>query len=170
MCVLTVDPLLQMQPTNAVDFAALAISNTSQHPANHTWTNYCAVINSQFTKIKQSNPKTFIPAVTSDDPFGCSDLPPYTHNDSATIVYRGNCTFYRKAFVAQSANLSLLVVIYNESTVDSSPDLRGGEGENVHITIPVLMVDNNTGSEIMVCMCVTVCELTSFFCSYTTGV
>ncbi len=84
---------------------------------------------------------------TSYDPYGCS--PPPTDLvtvNSTLVVLRGNCTFTEKALLAQEAMAAMLIVVYDSESV-SSPQL------NSSVTIPVLMVDNETGQLILVSVC-----------------
>ncbi len=61
-------------------------------------------------------------------------------------MLRGNCTFTEKALLAQEAMAAMLIVVYDSESV-SSPQL------NSSVTIPVLMVDNETGQLILVSVC-----------------
>ena len=52
--------------------------------------------------------------------------------------------------MAQKVNASLLVVVYNDTTVDSVPSLNPEDPDDPAITIPVLLVDNGSGEELKV--------------------
>ncbi len=87
---------------------------------------------------------------TATDPLGCEDIAHLVPSLSL-VVERGNCTFYHKALVAQQVNASLLVVIYNDTMVTSVPSLEAdSDSGGQPISIPVLLVSNDTGEEIKV--------------------
>ena len=93
-----------------------------------------------------------IEAVYSDqDIFGCTGLSSNDTHNEAAVVHRGHCTFVEKALVAQSAGACLLIVVYNESKVLKVPDLEVNKTER-SVNIPVLLVSNTTGEDIIVSM------------------
>ena len=93
----------------------------------------------------QPTPSDYIPAVTSTsyDPYGCTPPPLGLATNQTLVVLRGNCTFNDKALLAQSAGARMVVVVYDSSQV-APPSL------NDSIIIPVLMLDNDTGQQLLV--------------------
>lgn len=133
----------------SADYAILATSTDSRE-----WTEFCSIYNSDATQIPIGNAPLMndkLEAIYSnEDVFGCTYLLPNdTVVDKALIVDRGNCTFVQKALVAQSAGAHLLIVVYNESQVWTVPDLQVDENETP-VNMPVLLISNVTGENIMV--------------------
>ena len=131
------------------DYAVLDATTDSRE-----WKDFCSIYNPAYTQVQVANAPSFsnkLEAVYSDeDIFGCSYLSPNdTAVDKALLVRRGNCTFVQKALVAQAAGARLLVVVYNESQVWTVPDLQVNKTETP-VNIPVLLISNVTGENIMV--------------------
>ncbi len=147
--------ILQAPPTCA-NYAVLSVT---RHPAsNETQHKFCSVYNPDHTHLdtlSQPSQNDYVLAVQNTslyDPYGCAPPPSDLVANKTLIVLRGNCTYSEKAYLAQEASAAMLVVVYDEKTM-SSPSL------NDSITIPVLMVNNETGRLLLVrvCMCVGVC-------------
>ncbi len=142
----------------SADYAVLATSTDSSE-----WTEFCSIYNSDSTQVPVANAPVVgnkLQAVYSDeDIFGCTDLSPTDIDvDKALIVNRGNCTFVQKALVAQSAGARLLMVVYNESQVWTVPDLQVDKNETP-VNIPVLLISNVTGENIMVSIKLFTCSI-----------
>jgi subtilisin family serine protease len=75
---------------------------------------------------------------TADD--ACNPLPAGSLTGQAVLIRRGTCTFYQKAFNAQSAGAAA-VVLYNNSAGRFSPTVAGTPA----ITIPVVAVSDTEG-------------------------
>ncbi len=76
--------------------------------------------------------KTGTPTTTND---GCNPLAPGSLTDKVALIRRGTCTFYQKAFNAQSAGAAG-VVLYNNAAGRVSPTVAGSPV----ITIPVVAI------------------------------
>ena len=81
--------------------------------------------------------KTGTPASLDD---GCTALPAGSMAGMVVLIRRGTCTFYQKAFNAQSAGAAA-VVLYNNSAGRFSPTVAGSPA----ITIPVVAVSDTEG-------------------------
>ena len=81
--------------------------------------------------------KTGTPTTTND---ACNPLPAGSLTGMAVLIRRGTCTFYIKAFNAQNAGASA-VVLYNNSAGRFSPTVAGSPA----ITIPVVAVSDSEG-------------------------
>jgi subtilisin family serine protease len=81
--------------------------------------------------------KTGTPTTAND---GCNPLPAGSMTGNAVLIRRGTCTFYQKAFNAQSAGASA-VVLYNNSAGRFSPTVAGSPP----ITIPVVAISDTEG-------------------------
>lgn len=141
--------------------ASLSLSTTLHQTPVLANESYCAIYNPDYTSIPtQSRPDAsqfheafFLNVSTSSNPFGCEDLPPGFQKNLSLIVERGNCTFYRKALVAQTGKASMLVVIYNATVVTSVPSLEPeGNSSGPSISIPVLFVGNHAEESMKVGM------------------
>ncbi len=82
--------------------------------------------------------KTGTTTTTND---GCTALPAGSQTGNAVLIRRGTCTFYLKAFNAQSAGAAA-VVLYNNVAGFLTPTVAGTPA----ITIPVVMVTNTAGA------------------------
>lgn len=82
--------------------------------------------------------RTGTPAITND---GCTGPLPPAVAGTAVLIRRGTCSFYQKAFNAQSAGASA-VVLYNNTSGFVTPTVAGSPA----ITIPVVMVTAAQGS------------------------
>lgn len=141
---------------NSGEYASLSLSTNVNREPVFVNESYCAVYNSFYVSpaaIAQAG--AFHPGLWNDsallDPFGCTDVPAEFRrevNNHSVIVDRGNCTFYRKALVAQKVNASMLLVVYNE-TITSVPALEP-EDDGPPISIPVLFVSRETGEKLKV--------------------
>ena len=115
---------------------------------------YCAVYNPSYAPLPVGNDPSagqFHEASLED--FGCTDFPAGLHENSSVIVDRGNCNFYDKALMAQRANASMLLVVYNESMISSVPLLVPDNNQSESdptIVIPVLFIGSDTGEMIKV--------------------
>ena len=84
--------------------------------------------------------RTGTTAATAD---ACTALTPGSLTGKAALVRRGGCTFYDKAFNAQSAGAAA-VVLYNNAAGELSPTVAG----TPEITVPVVMVSMASGTEL----------------------
>lgn len=99
-----------------------------------------------------------------------------TYVGGAIVSLRGNCSFCEKAHYAESANASLLVIVYNDSDIVSCyiwslvcchiysmqlVDPVCGRGDPTP-SIPVLLVANESGWEILNALLLTNLTLTPF--------
>ncbi len=141
------------------DFASLALSTVPTSTAatstpNSVSVNYtfCAVFNPSFVKPPyQDYPNNFHRAVyPSENKLGCSS--PINYNSSivkpSVILDRGGCTFYEKARASQERDASMVVVVYN-STSMAVPDLKPNASDP-SISIPVLIIGNDSGQQLKV--------------------
>ena len=145
-------------PRASSDYASLSLStDLTQQPGGND-TSYCAVYNPSYVSLPTGNRpspthfhRAFYPEAT--DPYGCTALPSDTSVNQSLLLDRGNCTFYRKALLAQRANGTMLVVVYNETILDTVPSLdpeNSSDSDLPAITIPVLFVSNDTGKKLKV--------------------
>ncbi len=81
--------------------------------------------------------RTGTSASTAD---ACSALPAGSLTGKATLIRRGTCTFYTKAYNAQQAGAAA-VVLYNNSAGRFSPTVAGTPA----ITIPVVAISDTEG-------------------------
>lgn len=135
------------------DYASLSLTTDISRQEPTINQSYCAIYNPTYTSISKSKPDASkfhqVLVLKDSKSFGCESVSDLWSN-LGVVVDRGNCTFYQKAFVAQTANASLLLVIYNETMVMTVPSLEMDEGAVLPITIPVLLVGNETGEAIKV--------------------
>ena len=116
---------------------------------------FCVLYNPSYAPI----PTASLPDATrfhaafypeEDDPLGCTKLPPGTPEGISVVFDRGNCTFYTKALEAQKVNASMVVIVYNETILDSVPSLVPGDKSSPPITIPVVFISNSSGEDLKV--------------------
>ncbi|MBE0548527.1 MAG: S8 family serine peptidase [Rubrivivax sp.] len=74
----------------------------------------------------------------------CEALTPGSLTGKAALVRRGTCSFYTKAFNAQEAGASA-VILYNNQIGEVSPTVAGSTPA---ITVPVVMVTQSSGEEL----------------------
>ena len=141
------------------EYASLALA-TNVPPSSSVNHTFCAIYNPLYlSPPQQDHPTSFYTAVypsnddPSFDPLGCSPINSSFHlSNISLVVGRGNCTFYRKAIVAKAADAALLVVVYNQTTVDSIPSMEPDDQDNEtsSIDIPVIFIGNDSGEELKV--------------------
>jgi len=119
---------------------------------NHT---FCAVFNPKYAALSsQSYPQadTFHHVIYLNDSaesrLGCSFPadPNPSLRDAAVVVDRGNCSFYRKALVAQEQGAAFLVVAFNRSSFNGLPHLAAADRKQTDpsILIPVFYLQHGT--------------------------
>lgn len=144
------------------DYASLSLSPDKNQQPVAVDESYCALFNPTYTSLptrarpdaKDFHRAFFLKNSHQLDPFCCEDLPTSFQKELSVVADRGNCTFYRKALVAQRVNASLLVVVYDTDMVTLMPNLSRSVETDPSISIPVLLVSNATGEEIIVSVCV----------------
>lgn len=84
--------------------------------------------------------RTGTPTTAND---ACAALPAGSLTGKATLIRRGTCSFYQKAFNAQSAGAAA-VVLYNNAAGALSPTVAGTPA----ITIPVVAITAEQGAQL----------------------
>ncbi len=94
------------------------------------------------------------PSSSPESRLGCSS--PIESGETlqgrALILDRGNCSFYRKALTAQSADVAMLVVVYDSDQLVNFPyfSLPERKATDLDITIPVLYMLQTSGQQLKV--------------------
>lgn len=122
---------------------------------------FCAIYNPSYTSLPTRNqaeaglyhPGALLRDYNALDPLACANVTDDSMNgllvNHSVIVERGQCDFYRKALNVQYWNASLLLVVYNDTESVVVPSLDH-EDDGPPISIPVLLVSNETGEALKV--------------------
>ena len=85
--------------------------------------------------------------VLAIDSLGCDDNPITNAaqiDGKIAVIYRGGCSFYQKAFNAQTAN-AIAVVVVNHTGDPVGMGVGGGD-DGMLITIPIIMISEQNGA------------------------
>lgn len=134
------------------------MNESAQVVVKHT---FCALFNPKDTTLPikdhlllEDFHQAVYPSESPESRTGCSY--PMASSEplqgSALILDRGNCSFYRKALTAQSADAAMLVVVYDSNQLPHFPHLFLSQKKptDFPITIPVLYVLHDSGQQLKV--------------------